>query len=471
MKQLYADVNELYQCFAGNVLAATRHFHTSNHYARLINSDDIKQAEVYGIAIESALRDLALICAINLPFTSEVQSTRFSIPLTSQNTATARSNWIGDTQSLPSMIDMLQSLMNISSEDNEIQGLIWNPTALCLKPTSVEKLQYFYTRLDEWKGILTAMLLTYGLGLPLLPPEDLTWESFRQLPIPPLPYSEIPTHLRLILSLYTFYAGRMQWMMSVHDRKDCLDHELEAYFYFYQLLRLASTDLSSFTTYPIKHASQHITTEPYYACESVKIGFSPLLYIAGQCCHRIPTWIDWVSQRLSEIGQEGLFNGHIYAKNLEAIHRFRRLSRMNDIGATPPFSQCQSNSQPVLSLLIPYCRRRAYAAYYTRPSSKDTERGVHARDNERHQDFDVIGISGWGDDSRDLIDMTIDNANKALNESFGTEWLMDQPIVREWTEWSLNPEFKADLVLADHIVGGSLDRNSEYKCTEVVLYR
>lgn len=59
-----------------------------------------------------------------------------------------------------------------------------------------------------------------------------------------------------------------------------------------------------------------------------------------------------------------------------------RLPRKTD--TAPQFSQCQSNQQLVLSLLIPSCRRRVYVAYYIRPSSKDKKFGVDASDNERH---------------------------------------------------------------------------------------
>lgn len=184
----------------------------------------------------------------------------------------------------------------------------------------------------------------------------------------------------------------------------------------------------------------------------------------------MPTWVQWITHKLGEIGQEGLFNSQIYAKNLEAIDRFRRLSRMNINGTAPLFSHVQSNQEIVLSLLIPYCRRRAYAAYYIRLSSNDKKLGANAGDNEHHHSYDVIGISGWGDGSRLLLDMTIDSVNEATSEPFSAKWLLDQLIVQEWSEWSLNPEFRADRVLTDHIVGGSLDRNTEYKYTEIVLH-
>lgn len=59
------------------MLAAVRHFQTANYYAGLITSNRIEHDEMHGIAIESALQDLALICSIQRPFPSQDQVTRF----------------------------------------------------------------------------------------------------------------------------------------------------------------------------------------------------------------------------------------------------------------------------------------------------------------------------------------------------------------------------------------------------------
>lgn len=273
---------------------------------------------------------------------------------------------------------------------------------------------------------------------------------------------------RLILSLYIFYVARIKWAIGVSS-DDGDDNEIEAYFYFYQQLRLASTDLNFTPDNDINNSS--VASEPYYACESVKIGFSPLLYLAGHCCYRMSGWMQWIAQKLSQMGQEGLFNSQLYAMTLETLIQFENLPSVDGSNRIH-FSTDRSNRR-VSSILIPCCYRRAYVAYYLYWYSRHDDNQNNSKKKDGN-DYDtrlepgcyyLSGKSRWGDStgSPSNSQMAIYDANAMLNGPVTTEWLLNQPMTIHWAEWALNQEFQVDCVLTDHIVGGSLDRLSVYR--------
>ncbi|OKL57797.1 hypothetical protein UA08_07268 [Talaromyces atroroseus] len=384
--------------------------------------------------------------------------------------------------------NMLQALLHLSSTDDEVQELIWISVTVFPRPISIAKLRAFSAELTEWKGLLGTILLKYDVDFPLSEPQNLTWQMLHQLPIPPLPYSGIPMQLRLILSLYTFYVARTKWAMSSLSDDDDDDDgnpkfELETYFYFYQQLRLASTDLSSAKG---NNNNTPEIDEQYHACESVKIGFSPLLYLAGHSCYRIPSWMEWVAHKLSQIGQEGLFNSQIYTMTLEALLHFEKLPSAAN-GAEMMHFATDRCKRRVSSLLIPCCNRRAYVAYYLysyirsddsdhkNKSSKHSSSGGRGYDTIWEESgYFVSGKTRWGDSggsgSCSHMSMVICDANETVNGPVTMRWLFNQPIFTHWAEWSFDQEFRLDRVLTDHIVGGSFDRTSEYRYEVCTVY-
>jgi hypothetical protein len=412
----------------GNIPATIRHFNAAKHnFTRLVD-DNAKKHHLFKSAIQTSLQSLALVAQIVLPFPNFTQSlgTRgfelsTAIPI----------NWT----------ENLRVLLAMSSTKVDTRRLIWSPIGLCAKQATVRILKSFYEQLDQSKELLESLLAHYDVGVSLSTPQNFTMESLHQLPVPPLPYTSMPLKLRLMLSLHIFYVVRTKWTQCLVDIGDH-DTLKDVYFHLYQLMRLSVFDRGSSLNGDVS------TEDSWLACESLKIGVSPLLYLVSHCCP-LSSWAEWITSKLKSIGQEGLFHTRAFSRNIQVQMEFEK--------STIPMTRYELGSARlrIFPVLIPYSDENALITYYLRYKMFGDE--VNGVANT----YELCGISRWSDEP---------HANHVPEvESFcdcprvvTDEWLLHQPVIQKWGKWSLNPQFSVDRALCDHLIGEPCFSENEY---------
>lgn len=185
------------------------------------------------------------------------------------------------------------------------------------------------------------------------------------------------------------------------------------------------------------------TPESILPCENLRIGFSPLLYLAGRCC---PTssWLRWIIQELEVVGPEGLFHNKPFATTLDILllieqHAVRTLNSSSDGERLVP--ACSR----VVALFIPDIDGRSFEAYYARPEETNPN-------NERK--FNISRVARWSDTASGTGPVIQDY--EMYRQNFSREWLLKQPLVQKWVDWSFDSEFDLNQVIQDHITGNRL---------------
>lgn len=416
------------QFFAGNIPAAIRHFHAAKHHFTRLADDDTQKHYLFKPAIQTSLQDLGLVAQIVLPFPN------FTPSLIIKGFARPPFTSINWTENL-------QGLLALSSTEVDTRWLIWSPMGLRSKQTTERTIKSLHEQLDQSKRILGTILTHFKVENYLSTPQNFTTENLDQLPVPPLPYTPMPLKLRLMLSLQSFYVVRTKWaqcLINVGDRNT----QQDLFFHLYQLMRLSVFDRNS-------NSNGDVSTENIWlACESLKIGFSPLLYLVSHCCP-LPSWAEWITSRLKGIGQEGLFHTRTFARNIQVQMEFEK-------GTT---SMTRYKLGParlrIFPVLIPYSDENASITYYLRwKFIGDDVSGIA-------NSYELYGISRWSDEPHanclPEVESFCDRPRIVTDE-----WLLHQPVIQKWDKWSLNPQFSVDRALCDHLVGEPIFSENNY---------
>lgn len=374
------------------------------------------------------MQDLALVVQIVLPFanfTQFVDTNGFGIP-----TATPI-NWT----------ENLQALLAMSSTDVDTRRLIWSPMLLCSPQAIARTLKLFNEHLDQSKDLLELTLSHHNVGISHSTPQNFTTETLHKLPIPPLPYTSMPLKLRLMLSLHIFYIVRTKWAQCLIDIGDN-NTEQDLFFHIYQLMRLAVFDRNS-------GSNGDISAEEFWlSCESLRIGFSPLLYLVSHICP-LPSWSEWIASKLKSIGQEGLFHSRVFSRNIQVQMEFEK----SIIPMTrPEVGPAQLRIFPVL---IPHSDENAFTTYYLRRKMfSDEMSGIT-------NTYELCGISTWSDEPH--ADHVVEVESFCDFPRVVTHgMLLQQPVIQKWEKWSLNPQFSVDRALCDHLVGEPIFSEKNY---------
>ncbi|GMG47848.1 unnamed protein product [Aspergillus oryzae var. brunneus] len=179
-----------------------------------------------------------------------------------------------------------------------------------------------------------------------------------------------------------------------------------------------------------------------FGCEALRVGLSPILFLAGQSCPR-PTWLRWILFELDRSGREGVCNSKAFATSLEVLStlekRVRREPRRPDVEYfTPPH-------QRVISVIFPGLNGRGYVTYYAqiRP-------GEQIDSQESHIPLCIASWASSANGGRPVV-TTCDGTDVPFSE-----WVMDRPLVKEWAQWLTFSEFDLTQTLHDHINGSRL---------------
>lgn len=329
---------------------------------------------------------------------------------------------------------MLQQLLEFTSADLDLKHLVWCVYAAHYKTVPKEKVLAFLQALDDWKGSNLPTFQTLKVEDSLSDPIDLSYQVLDQLPFPPACHENLPAEFCLALSLYSFYKTRLLWALCLLGDPDG-KIELETYFHVYQFLRFTRTALTTSQRSP-----SNIATLP---CENLRIGFSPLLYLAGRCCPS-PSWLRWIIQELHGIGREGLFHSEPFATTLEILLLLEEHSLRSSNSSTN-LERFLPASSRTIALFIPDIDGRSFAAYYARP--RETPNGNEIQ-------FILSRVTRWSDTSKGSAPVIQDYETYHL--PFAKEWLLEQSLVQKWLDWNCGTEFDLNQVIQDHITGNRL---------------
>ncbi|KAJ5898772.1 hypothetical protein N7495_003516 [Penicillium taxi] len=417
------------ECFDGNVPATMRHIHMAQHYFRAMCSMETRQPEVYKTAIELCLQDLDLIRRVTLPdpkvikmiYPPNRQGQNCGLPLSSFEVPLESSSRA-----------MLQQLLDIGSMDAEVKQLIWCPVSVNLRPIPDDKLLTVVDSLKAWKASHAILFHSFEVDESLVDHVNFGFEALDKLTFPPVPHPTLPDDYCLPLALYSLYRVRLLWALSIFNHGES-NIELDAYHFLYQLLRFVKTFTGSQSP-----ASQDTTL----GCEALRIGFPPMLFLAGQSCPK-PAWLRWISHELNRVGQEGVFNSKAFASSLDVLSTLEK--RVHRDCGLPGIEHFSCPTSRVISVLFPDMDGRSYLTLYGHVRGQDADGG------NLYSPLCIARYSAFVNGGRPIVD-TFDGDHEMMY----SEWVLNQGLILEWVQWLTFSEFDLNQTLHDHMNGSRL---------------
>ncbi|KAJ5666106.1 uncharacterized protein N7477_008554 [Penicillium maclennaniae] len=422
------------ECFDGNVPATMRHIHMAQHYFQVMGSKNSQESERFREPIELCLQDLDLIRRVTLP---DPKVIKMIYPLYRQGhspSISPSSPQMG-LDSSPRL--MLQQVLDIGSMDAEIKQLTWCPIGVNLRQLPEAKLLAIIESLKAWKNTHAVLFHRFEVDEALSDPVNFNYVALDKLSMPPSPHHMLPKDYCLALALYSFYRARLLWALSIHNHGES-NFELDAYHFIYQFLRFVKTATD---------APPSTSQDSPLGCEALRIGFSPMLFLAGQSCAK-PAWLRWISFELDRVGQEGVFNNKAFSSSLDVLSTLE--TRINRNPRQTGIEHFSSPISRVLSVLFPDMDGRAYVTYYGRVSERDADGGSL---------YSPLCIARWSavvNGGRPVVN-TFDGAL----ETVYSEWVLHQGLVRDWVQWLTFSEFDLNQTLHDHMNGSRLLPNRD----------
>lgn len=393
-----------------------------------MQSHDNHPTSHFILPVESSLRDLELICRIVRPFPSPLEPNFLSNA--EKLTVNLPASFFELGASSSSIL--IQQLLEFTSADLDLKHVIWCVYAAHYKTTSKDKILAFLQALDDWKTYNSTLFQTLKADDSQSDFDEFSYQGLGKFPLPPLPHKHTSWESCLVLALYSFYKARLLWALCLlgdQDRKI----ELDSYFHVYELLRYTRTALT------ISHRSSSLSM---IMCENLRIGFSPLLYLAGRCCPSAP-WLRWIIQELENVGPEGLFHNKQFAATLDLLLSLEEL-KTRDLHFSSDGASFVHPSMRTIAVFIPDIDGRSFEAYYGRLRGSSSE-------NDNDTQFALSKVAHWLDATNDS-EPSIDDY-EIYPQPFSPNWLMEQPIVKKWLDWSCVTEFDLNQVIQDHIAG------------------
>ncbi len=377
------------------------------------------------------------ICGLALPYP------QFPRTIRSDNTM---SNSTNRYVSSPGKYDLdksailgLQQILDLVSTDTIIKDLVWSPLSVSNGNLSQGRIYNFQKDLREWKNGRDYLMSDADFGIQS---SDLTMPHWAHCTIPPPPTSAISAEACFASAMYHFAMARSMWALAVLG-EDWSMYERSAYLHFHRTMRCVAMIKDSMVS-PCE------PTNTYRSCEALGFGLLPILYITGQCMPN-PSWFQWILQTMKDIGHEGLFNGRILAMSLEGQHTF---DSSNEPNVSRDHDQFPPPAARAVSVLIPEVDGRSYTCYYASPRrslspKKELNFSYHPTSQTRWSCSPANG-------DLKLTQVTTYNQTNTMSKPLSSEWLLDQPPVREWVTWSSHTTLDINRILQDHMRGSGM---------------
>jgi hypothetical protein len=374
----------------------------------------------------------------------------------------------------------LDRLVDLISEDHEMEELIWSPIAPYDRKTTAQAMNDFEKRLEQWQATYMHLIPELDSSSALNALLVYRWSTFT---MPPPPYTSTTRYKSLAAAHYNFYKARVKWALLLLE-EDKQQNKLTAEFYFYEALRHAASHVSFLKAGADGDRDQE--DSHYIPCEALRVGLLPVLHIAGLCSPE-PRWLEWIKDLSDKIVQEGVLKGHTFATNLTCLHTFetirhrRRHRQTRGSGAnyssssssSPTSSSLERYPEPaerIICQLIPEADGRHFTSFFATPEfSGDVENGDVAGHDGWHQNglntYRVIGDARWrcgyGEGPCTPIYNMYDDGGGgdddiAMLQPFSADWLYSTQPALKWLSWSQEKEFCMERALQDHINGTRL---------------
>ncbi len=331
----------------------------------------------------------------------------------------------------------LQYLLDFVDGHPEVKHLIWDPLAMYERTVPSSMIMTFQEQLKSWTSANNDIFGQFDSQTLTSTQFDCDWQTIDRLPIPPRPYPIVSSSLCLSAAVHSLYLARTNWALSLlDDRHENSGYHLSAYYYIYELMRSIATIIA-------EGEGVNDKGEGYLACETLGVGLLPMMHILGQCCPA-PTWLRWIMEQLRRLGQEGLFNGEVFAKNLNALYTFEMSNHLDSSSILDHFP---SPSSRVISVLLPEQDGQSYVAFYA------------SADQDMLQ-YHPLGHARWSNVRRGGTtkpDIEMYNEQRKLAAPFTRQWVLEQKPCLDWTAWSANIGFSLERALRDHISGSCLE--------------
>ena len=339
----------------------------------------------------------------------------------------------------------LQYLLDFADGHPEVKHLIWDPLTMYEGTVPSSVILAFQEQLGTWTLANNDIFAQFDSQTLESTQVERDWRAIDAFAIPPQPYATVSSSLCLFAAVYSFYLARTNWALSLllDDRCDRHIQDLDAYYYIYEIMRSVVTILAN-------GEGVNDKGEGYLACETLGIGLLPIMHIVGQCCPS-PTWLRWIMEQSSHLGQEGLFNGQVIAKSLNALYTFEM---SNHLDSSSMLDHFPAPSSRVISVLLPEQDGQSYIAFYAGADYRED------RYDTGTLQYRPLGHARWSNVRRGGTtkpDIEMYNEQRKVAEHFTRQWLLEQKACRDWTAWSANIGFSLDRALRDHISGSCLE--------------
>lgn len=247
-------------------------------------------------------------------------------------------------------------LVQLISEYNFIDKVIWGPWYSATSRPSVNILMQFQSELRQWSMASTAtfencheqILHDAGADLDGLP------GSF---PIPPEPLYFNSTEAAINVALFNNYMACNMSMLACST--GIALYETDVFRFVYQNLRIAAGLYSD-------NAAQNSAAPR----EAFDVSMSLLLYLGFRRCYST-AWQNWTICKLRQCGRQGLLDGHAFANALENLCQLQlraniRLATTQHVTEAHGIGPLQGRIVP---LLLPRNDDGKLSAYYLQPEN------------------------------------------------------------------------------------------------------
>jgi hypothetical protein len=402
-----------WQCFVGNYTVAFQHLRTAQSHLDETDHSLLPNAE----PLATCIRELGLVVQIVLPLPL-VNFPLVAAPMPAPNGLSCAQGCSQD----------LQQLLSLVCAHRRINIAIWSSLCNTEDQLSHQALTDFQSNLLRWKAQSVSTFRDYDES-----PNPLEFaESPNSLPIPPKAQFFTSTDAALAAAIFNCYMGRTMCMISTATGGD-ENCEKAAFMHAYHTLRIAQGIEQEIN-------ERRFNERQYFACNAVKIGFIPLLFLGSQFCYD-STWHQFTISKLISIGQEGLYNGRLFATVLQLSGLFQahadKLPTLQPVDEDPkPSSSASSLRFRVVSILIPSPDDNKAVAYYVRALNHNPQEIV----SHRCKVVQIVGkakLEKSGDNVSNSASMEFFDPIHPINQGLRDRCLYLQlascePIAQEW---------------------------------------
>ncbi|KAF2102987.1 hypothetical protein NA57DRAFT_71968 [Rhizodiscina lignyota] len=403
-----------FEFFAGNAAAAFRHFRAAEQH--LYNAENIHLQNREVLAMTA--REIELVAQIILPL-PEFQLSGSPGVMTPDYTSMPPS---------ASAAQERQQLYDLICSRGEMNRAIWTPLSDASTMVDIATIMDFQNDLRRWKESATHIFRNYDDSPHTTLQNGYSWSSFDDLAIPPQPQKIDCMDAAMGAALYNCYMGRTMWMLCCATGED-ESYEYSAYAYVYHNMRILESVFRD-------KDQRKIEERPYLACNALKFGFIPLLYLGAQFCYSL-SWRQWISAKLHAIGQEGLYNGNAFASTLENLslfqsHMERDRPRLYPQKGKSPLGSAHSRIVPIL---LPDTEGKTFVSYYIQPTGTD-----HGTSHGMKLPPQAVGRASWergSDDSPRNLTVDFYDHTSLINQNRTSSCVyyhlaMNEPLAKGW---------------------------------------